>query len=105
VWGGGMEPRPETMTSWDDFDAYYRTTKATFSRIMSSTPDAQLYEPFTRAYQGETAETLSLADVLANLVLHERGHHGDISTLIHQLGGRPPSLDYRMYVYLKRNPS
>ena len=104
-YGGLINPAPASMTSWLDFDAYYRTTRATFTRILDATPDAQLYATFTRTYdEDDPPETLSLADIMTNLMLHERGHHGDINTLIYQLGGEPPSVDYRVYVYLKRNP-
>jgi uncharacterized damage-inducible protein DinB len=104
-YGGAIRPRPEAMAAWEDFDAYHRTTRATFQRILDQTPDAALYRPFTRTYDNDDVpETMSLADILANLLLHERGHHGDLSTLIYQLGGEPPPLDYRQYVYCKRHP-
>ena len=104
-YGGVINPAPASMTGWADFDAYHRTTRATFRHILDQTPDDKLYETFTRTYDDDDMpETMSLAEILANLLLHERGHHGDISTLIYQLGGAPPALDYRQYVYIKRNP-
>ena len=42
--------------------------------------------------------------ILANLLLHKRGHHGDFTTLFWQLGIEQPALDYRQYVYLKHHP-
>ena len=43
-------------------------------------------------------EDMSRGDILTNLLLHERGHHGDISTLFHQLGVKGYLLDYRFFV-------
>jgi uncharacterized damage-inducible protein DinB len=43
-------------------------------------------------------EELSPADVLTNLLLHERGHHGDLNTLFHQLGVKSYFVDYRFFV-------
>ena len=101
-----IAPSRRAMTSWDAFEEYRRSVRATFRRALDETPDAKLYEPFTKVYDEEDgAETLSVADIMTNLLLHERGHHGDISTLFYQLGAKPPLLDYRMYVYLKANPA
>ena len=78
--------------------------RATFRRVLDETPDEKLFEPFTRTYDEDGPETMSLGDILANLLLHERGHHGDFTTLFWQLGIEQPALDYRQYVYLKRHP-
>jgi uncharacterized damage-inducible protein DinB len=99
-----IDPAPETLTTWEAVDGYRGAGRATFRRLLDQTPDAKLYEEFTRTYDEDGPETLSLADILANLLLHERGHHGDFSTLFYQLGVEPPFVDYRMYVYLRRNP-
>lgn len=101
-----IDPAPRTMTSWEAFEHYRESTRATFRRALDETVDAKLYELFSKVYDEEDdPETLSVADIMTNLLLHERGHHGDISTLFYQLGAKPPFLDYRMYVYLKANPA
>jgi uncharacterized damage-inducible protein DinB len=46
---------------------------------------------------------MSVADILAHLLLHERGHHGDLSTLFYHFGAELPSMDYRVYLHLKRS--
>jgi uncharacterized damage-inducible protein DinB len=100
-----VEPLAEAPGTWEAIDGYRGLMRATFRRALDGTDDATLHEEFTRTYDEEDGpETLSLADILANLLLHERGHHGDFSTLFYQLGAQPPFVDYRMYVYLKRNP-
>jgi len=41
----------------------------------------------------------SYAELLTHLALHERGHHGDITTLLYQLGLNPDrQLDYRFHL-------
>jgi uncharacterized damage-inducible protein DinB len=45
---------------------------------------------------------MTKTDVLAHLLLHERGHHGDISTLFSSMGVEMPSMDYGVYLYFKR---
>jgi uncharacterized damage-inducible protein DinB len=103
--GSLVDPAPTSLTTWESFDGYRRSVRTTFRRGLDQTPDQSLYEEITRRYDEEDEpETLSLADILTNLLLHERRHHGDVTTLVHQLGGRPPFLDYRMYVFLKHNP-
>jgi uncharacterized damage-inducible protein DinB len=40
----------------------------------------------------------SRAELLTHLLLHERGHHGDVTTLLYQLGIEPPLLEYRFHL-------
>jgi uncharacterized damage-inducible protein DinB len=42
-------------------------------------------------------ETLvnSPADIFAHTLLHERQHHGDVNTLLYQLGIEVPIVEYR----------
>ena len=42
------------------------------------------------------------ADAAHLLFFHERGHHGDVNTLLYQLGLEASVLDYRWYVNYKR---
>jgi uncharacterized damage-inducible protein DinB len=96
--GDLINPPATALTSWDQFEEYRRGTRATFRRTLDELSDDELSALFSRVYDvGEEAETLSMADILGNLLLHERGHHGDLSTLLYQLGQEPPSVDYRQY--------
>jgi uncharacterized damage-inducible protein DinB len=99
-----INPPAEQLGAWSGIQAYREQVRATFRRVLDETPDEKLFEPFTRTYDEDGPETMSLGDILANLLLHERGHHGDFNTLFWQLGIEQPGLDYRQYVYLKRNP-
>ena len=100
-----IDPPDEALATWPGTQAYRDRLRATFRRVLDETPDGPLFEPQTRVYDEEDGpETLSLGDILANLLLHERGHHGDFTTLFWQLGIEQPALDYRWYVYLKHNP-
>ena len=40
----------------------------------------------------------SRCELLAHLLLHERGHHGDVSTLFYQLGIEAPQMEYRFHL-------
>jgi hypothetical protein len=42
------------------------------------------------------------AELLGNTVLHERGHHGDVNTLLYQHGIDGGVPDYRFFVNAKR---
>ena len=41
------------------------------------------------------------ADILGHILLHERGHHGDVTTMLSQLGATPPNIDYLTYVFFR----
>jgi uncharacterized damage-inducible protein DinB len=103
--GEPIDPGVDALAEWSTIEDYRNGVRSVFRRVLDTTPDMKFYEEFTRTYDEEDGpETLSLADIFANLLLHERGHHGDFSTLFYQLGAQPPFVDYRMYVYLRRNP-
>ncbi len=94
--GDMAHPGDEGFATWAEMAAYRELTRRAF-RTALDVDDAELYRK--RAFDfGEGPESLSRADVLANLVIHERGHHGDISTLLYQLGIKAPVVDYRYFL-------
>ena len=87
---------PETLQTWEEMRSYRRETRAAFLAALECT-DNVFYAK--REYRfSEVTELLSRADILTNLLLHERGHHGDLNTLFHQLGVRSFVIDYRYFV-------
>ena len=106
-WGLGLaeEPFPEVQTwdelyaklpTWTEMDTYRRRLRQTFRKALDL-GDEELFTK--RTWELEFGpEELSPADVLTNLLLHERGHHGDLSTLFHQLGIKSFFIDYRFFV-------
>jgi len=104
--GPVLVERPGDVAEWQAFEGWRTQTRASFRRMLDSTPDAELFVPRVRAGgDGDAGLMMSVADVLAHLLLHERGHHGDITTLLSQLGVEPPALDYAVYLYFKRRQS
>jgi uncharacterized damage-inducible protein DinB len=59
--------------------------------------DGWLFTKVGRDY-GDGVEVWSPADTVGNLLLHERGHHGDLNTLFHQLDVRSYIIDYRYFL-------
>lgn len=87
---------PETLQTWEQMRNYRLRVRAAFRDAMAC-PDDVLYGK--REYRfGDAPEQLSRADILTNLLLHERGHHGDLNTMFHQLGIRGFFVDYRYFV-------
>ena len=102
--GTPLDPSADELATWEKVEEYRTAVRSQFRRLLDETSDESLFERFTKAYDDDGPETLSIADILANLLLHERGHHGDLSTLLYQHGTEPPFVDYRMYLYMKDNP-
>jgi uncharacterized damage-inducible protein DinB len=93
-----IRPPKESIATWRDMEAYRHSTRATLRNALDDMPDGELYEVKTRIIAEQLGgEKLSAADIFANLLVHERGHHGDISTLLYQLGHEPPVVDYRPF--------
>lgn len=93
---------PNPIDDWDAMKEYHARVREAFQRLLDS-PDEVLYERNIRE-EGSPPESLpmSRADVLTNLVLHERGHHGDISTLFHAHGITGFFVDYTFYRILPK---
>jgi len=91
----------ESIDVWDDLEIYRRTVREKFRKLLESVNDDELTRIRTMDVDGEP-ESYSFADILANLLLHERGHHGDINTLFYQLGAEAPLVDYRFFLSATR---
>ncbi|MGB2695447.1 MAG: DinB family protein [Dehalococcoidia bacterium] len=95
--------RIEDVTTWEQLEEWRSKTRASFLRLLEDTPDAKLLDPSTRVWKEyDGGMLMSIADVLAHVLLHERGHNGDVTTLLFQLGAEPPMTDYGVYLYVKR---
>ncbi len=86
-------PRP--VDDWGAMKAYHKRVRETFKQVLD-VPDAALYEKLT-INDGFGPELMSRADILANLLIHERGHHGDLNTLFHLHGVKSYYIDYRFF--------
>ena len=88
----GIEPEP--VNSWGDLETYRRRVRGSFREYLHSLSDSKLATPREMNIDGETM-LYSPADIFVHVLLHEREHHGDINTLLYQLGVEPPMAEYR----------
>jgi uncharacterized damage-inducible protein DinB len=113
AWDGGMkealhlddplDATPESVATWSDLQAHREKMRGWLRRIIDETPDDELYAPTRPMWPGTPAEMQTrIADIVAHVLLHERGHHGDVTTLLSQLGATPPALDYLVYAFFKQ---
>jgi uncharacterized damage-inducible protein DinB len=82
------------VTSWDELDAYRRRVRDHARAYLDSLGDQELVTPREMNVDGETL-VYSPADIFAHTLLHERQHHGDVHTLLYQLGIEVPIVEYR----------
>lgn len=87
----------EPITAFDDFKEYRRLCMDAARGVLDLDDDA-FYGRQRFEIEPGVIEEMSPADVLSNLVLHERGHHGDVNTIFHQLGVRSYIIDYRYFI-------
>jgi uncharacterized damage-inducible protein DinB len=98
-----LDATSETVTSWDELKEHRERTRGWLRRVIDETPEDALQAVEQPMWQGTAAEmTVSVADILGHILLHERGHHGDVTTMLSQLGATPPSVDYLTYVFFKQ---
>ncbi|MEX2159647.1 MAG: DinB family protein [Dehalococcoidia bacterium] len=92
-----------SLVSWDDIQAIRERTRGWLKRVLEETADEELHGRAALMFEGTAAEIrATAADILAHMLLHERGHHGDISTLLVQLGAMAPNVDYIVYLWFKQ---
>jgi uncharacterized damage-inducible protein DinB len=84
-----------------EVQAYRERVRANF-RAQLDGDDGYLFTVQEFDIDGEPM-AYSRAELLAHLLLHERAHHGDVTTLFYQLGIEPYMLlEYRFYVTEQR---
>ncbi len=86
----------ETVSSWDELEAYRRRVREHCRKYLDSLADAELTAPRRMNIDGFTL-SYSPADILVHVLLHERQHHGDVNTLLYQLAIPAPFVDYRAF--------
>ena len=91
---GTTDERVEPVTSWDELETYRRRVRDHARGYLDSLGDDELVTPREMNVDGETL-VYSPADIFAHTLLHERQHHGDVHTLLYQLGIEVPIVEYR----------
>lgn len=84
-----------SASSIDELSDTYTRFRAEFRRLLDSADDEELHRRHEFMVDGEPIQ-YTLAELLAHLLLHERGHLGDVNTLFFQLGIEPDvDVEYR----------
>jgi uncharacterized damage-inducible protein DinB len=91
---GTSEGPVERVESWDDLEAYRRRVRDHARDYLASLGDGELLTPREMNVDGDT-RVYSPADIVVHVLLHERQHHGDVNTLLYQLGVDIPIVEYR----------
>jgi uncharacterized damage-inducible protein DinB len=82
------------VKSWDELEAHRRPVRGHAREYLDSLEDADLLTPREMNVDGETL-LYRPADIFVHVLLHERQHHGDVNTLLYQLGIEVPIVEYR----------
>ena len=89
---------PDDFLTWPQLDAYRRRTREALRSNLDGWTDADLREPHRVDVDGEPIQ-YSRGELIIHLLLHERGHHGDVTTLFWQLGlDSETLLEYRFHL-------
>jgi uncharacterized damage-inducible protein DinB len=98
-----LDVASESIRTWDQLEAHRTKVRGWLRRVIDETSDDDLAAPTDLFAAGTPAETrVSPGQILAHIILHERGHHGDVTTLLAALGATPPAVDYLTYVFFKQ---
>lgn len=84
----------ELAQSWEELTDYRRRVRTSARQYLDSLSDEEL---LTRREMkvNDGSEHYSPADIFVHVFLHERQHHGDLNTLLYQLGIDIPLVEYR----------
>ena len=87
----------QSVLTWDRLEADRKRVRDRCREYLDSLSDAELMAPREMNIDGEML-SFSPAEIFVHVLLHECGHHGDISTLLYQVGVEPPVMAYRFYL-------
>ena len=91
---GTSDEPVERVDSWDDLESYRRRVRDHARHRFDRLDDEELGSPRDMNVDGETMRYRP-ADIFVHVFLHERQHHGDLNTLLYQLGAEIPIVEYR----------
>jgi uncharacterized damage-inducible protein DinB len=92
-----------SVTTWEQLIDIRTKLRDASRQWLNDTPDDKLHERTTKVWEaGGESLLMSIGECLTHLTLHERGHHGDVSTLLYQLGAEAPANDYAVYLWFKQ---
>jgi uncharacterized damage-inducible protein DinB len=87
----------DALRTWGELNAYRAETGSRLASFLAGLSEADLVAPQQFDIDGDML-TYSHGDLVLHLVLHEIAHHGDVSTLMYQLGMEPWVPGYRFHV-------
>jgi uncharacterized damage-inducible protein DinB len=93
---GLRELKDDELQTWADLNAYRTKTGSRLTDFMAGFSDDDLEAREEVSIDGARV-AYSRADLITHLVLHEISHHGDITTLMYQLGKEPWIPYYRFH--------
>ena len=93
---------PNDFVEWRQLDAERQRVRATLRERLETWSDDALAQVHDVDVDGELVR-YSRGELVAHLLLHERGHHGDVTTLFWQLGMEADvAIEYRFYLDSQR---
>lgn len=93
---------PGAHSTLAKIESHRAQVRREFRARLDSTSDDDLTDVRSIEVDGEMLP-YSRGELLAHLLLHERGHHGDVTTLFYQLGiQHETSLEYRFHLLGQR---
>ena len=87
----------DDFRTWASLQAHRRKVRESFRDHLRGWSDEEIQAVRDVVIDGETIR-YSRAELMAHLLLHERGHHGDLTTLFYQLGLEVPVIEYRFHL-------
>ena len=91
---GTTDEPEELVNSWAELAAHRSRVRDHAREYFDSLDDGELSTPRKMDIDGKPI-LYSPGEILTHVMLHERQHHGDLNTLLYQLGLDIPIVEYR----------
>lgn len=89
---------PDRFLTWPELEAHRRQTRDALQIHLDGWTDADLRELHDVDVDGDHLR-YTRGELITHLLMHERGHHGDVTTLFYQLGFNSETvLEYRFHL-------
>jgi uncharacterized damage-inducible protein DinB len=95
---------PDDFATWEQIDSVRSRAREALGRPLRAWSDGELAMTHDVEIDGEVIR-YSRGELIAHLLLHERGHHGDVTTLLWQLSMDPDmEIEYRFFLGRREVP-
>jgi uncharacterized damage-inducible protein DinB len=85
-----------------EIKAHAIETHGEWARFLSELPESRLEEKLLIPWFNDPSSVVTMSQALVQVALHSQHHRGQNATRFRELGGKPPTLDFILWIWKGR---